>query len=98
MNLSLGFEDLPVRRQSDVAAAVERFRELKQRPDSPIREIRHQPEREPVLAPMPAEVLPTLANGLAARGIGQLYSHQAAAFEAVTAGRNAVVVTPTASG
>ena len=101
MNLSLPFEepdDLPARRRGDVAAAVERFRELKKRPDSPIREIRHQPEREPALMPMPSSVLPALVEGLAARGIAQLYSHQASAFEAVSAGRNAVVVTPTASG
>ena len=100
MNLSLGFEelDLPARRDSDVAATVERFRQLKQRPDSPIREIRHQPAREAAFTPMPAGVLPVLANGLAARGMGQLYSHQAAAFDAVSSGKNAVVVTPTASG
>ncbi len=101
MNLSLAFEesdDLPARRRGDVAAAVERFRELKKRPDSPIREIRHQPEREPALTPMPSSVLPALVEGLAARGIAQLYSHQASTFEAVSAGRNAVVVTPTASG
>ena len=99
MNLSLFEEqDLPARRQSDVAAAVERFRQLRERPDSPIREIRHQPARDPVLTPIPDSVHPALQQGLAARGIGQLYSHQAAAFEAVTAGRNAVIVTPTASG
>ncbi len=101
MNLSLSFDDqdLPAaRRRSDVAAAVERFRQLKQRPDSHIREIRHQPERQPIHAPMPDAVLPALQAGLASRGIGQLYSHQAATFNAVSAGRNAVVVTPTASG
>ncbi|MGH9173871.1 MAG: DEAD/DEAH box helicase, partial [Vicinamibacterales bacterium] len=32
------------------------------------------------------------------RGIGQLYTHQAEAFAHVTAGRNIVVTTPTASG
>ena len=70
MNLSLAFEesdDLPARRRGDVAAAVERFRELKKRPDSPIREIRHQPERAPALTPMPSSVLPALVEGLADR-------------------------------
>ncbi len=33
-----------------------------------------------------------------ARGIEQLYSHQAEAFDHVAAGRNVVIVTPTASG
>lgn len=101
MNLSLAFDntdDLPIKRASDVAAAVARFRELSQRPDSPIREIRHQPAREAQYAPLPESVNPVLVQGLAARGIGQLYTHQAAAFEAASAGRNAVVVTPTASG
>lgn len=35
---------------------------------------------------------------LEAKGIRQLYTHQAACFRALTEGRNAVVVTPTASG
>ena len=35
---------------------------------------------------------------ITARGFGQLYSHQAAAAEAVHAGKNVVIVTPTASG
>ncbi len=100
MNLTLAFEeqDLPLQRDGNVAASVERFQQLKQRPDSPIRAIRHQPARQAVLAPMPAGVHPVLATGLAARGIGQLYSHQAAAFDAVSSGKNVVVVTPTASG
>ena len=38
------------------------------------------------------------ATGLAARGIERLYIHQAAALEAVRAGEDVVVVTPTASG
>jgi DEAD/DEAH box helicase domain-containing protein len=36
--------------------------------------------------------------GLASRGIERLYTHQSAAVEAVHAGRDVVVVTPTASG
>src|SRR6478752_3299341 len=37
-------------------------------------------------------------TALAARGIDQLYTHQADAFEHVLAGRNVVTITPTASG
>ena len=37
-------------------------------------------------------------GGLAARGIERLYIHQAEAIEAVQAGQDVVVVTPTASG
>jgi len=39
-----------------------------------------------------------LARALAGRGIDQLYTHQAAAWESVQAGRHTVIVTPTASG
>jgi len=49
-------------------------------------------------APFPPDVDPRLRAALAARGIDRLYSHQAGVWEAVRRGRNAVVVTPTASG
>jgi DEAD/DEAH box helicase domain-containing protein len=39
-----------------------------------------------------------LRRALAARGIEQLYTHQAEAFEHALAGRNVVTITPTASG
>lgn len=67
-------------------------------PDSPIRAIRHQPARPGEFAPIPASVDPVLRNALASRGVEQLYTHQAEAFDHVAAGRNVVVVTPTASG
>jgi DEAD/DEAH box helicase domain-containing protein len=49
-------------------------------------------------APFPAEADPRLLRALAARGIEQLYTHQAEAFAHVLAGRNVVTITPTASG
>jgi DEAD/DEAH box helicase domain-containing protein len=49
-------------------------------------------------APLPADLRPELVTALASRGIEQLYSHQAQAYEAVRKGRHLVVVTPTASG
>ncbi len=78
--------------------ALERFRELSERPDSPIRSIRHTPAREAELVPVPETVHPVLSNALAKRGVAQLYSHQAAAFSSIESGKNVVVVTPTASG
>jgi len=39
-----------------------------------------------------------LTTALAGRGVDRLYTHQAAAWEAVQAGRHTVIVTPTASG
>jgi len=49
-------------------------------------------------APFPAAADARLVTALAARGIEQLYTHQAEAFEHVLAGRNVVTITPTASG
>jgi DEAD/DEAH box helicase domain-containing protein len=59
---------------------------------------RHFPARPPVLAPFPASLDPRIAEALRARGIEQLFSHQARVWELVEAGRHVVVVTPTASG
>jgi DEAD/DEAH box helicase domain-containing protein len=56
------------------------------------------PARPARYAPMPDSVDPRLAAALRARGIAQLYSHQAAAVEAVARGENVVVATSTASG
>jgi DEAD/DEAH box helicase domain-containing protein len=49
-------------------------------------------------APIPECIHPELAGVLRARGIEQLYSHQAQALETTLAGKNVVIVTPTASG
>jgi DEAD/DEAH box helicase domain-containing protein len=60
--------------------------------------LRHFPARPPVLAPFPSSLDPRLAEALRGRGISELYSHQARAWELVEKGQNLVVVTPTASG
>ena len=49
-------------------------------------------------APYPEGTDPRLIGALAARGISQLYTHQAQAFAHVLGGRNVVTITPTASG
>nr|MBA2603259.1 DEAD/DEAH box helicase [Acidobacteriota bacterium] len=49
-------------------------------------------------APFPDSTDPRLKGALAARGVDQLYAHQAEAFAHVLAGRNVVTITPTASG
>jgi DEAD/DEAH box helicase domain-containing protein len=49
-------------------------------------------------APYPSGTDERLQGALAARGIDQLYTHQAEAFAHILAGRNVVTVTPTASG
>jgi DEAD/DEAH box helicase domain-containing protein len=60
--------------------------------------VHHIPAREAKFAPMPEWVRADLATVYGKKGVGKLYSHQAAAAAAVHAGRNTVVVTPTASG
>jgi hypothetical protein len=64
--------------------------------ESPVRALRHQPAKTAEVVAIP-DTLPTeLSSALNARGIRQLYSHQAASLEHARAGRNVVVVTPTA--
>src|SRR5216684_4810514 len=60
--------------------------------------VRHFPAREAQWADFPAWVHSDLAAAYGGKGIRRLYSHQAAAVEAVHAGKNIVIVTPTASG
>ena len=49
-------------------------------------------------APWPAAIDPRIVRALGARGIETPYTHQAAAIAGALAGRDQVVVTPTASG
>ncbi|HKA61849.1 MAG TPA: DEAD/DEAH box helicase [Methylomirabilota bacterium] len=60
--------------------------------------VRHFDARPAVFAPFPSSLDPRIVEALKARGIGQLYSHQARAFDTVGKGEHLVVVTPTASG
>ena len=60
--------------------------------------VRQFEARPAVFAPFPSSLDPRLVESLKARGVPQLYSHQARAFEIVAKGENLVVVTPTASG
>jgi DEAD/DEAH box helicase domain-containing protein len=54
--------------------------------------------RAPRYAPWPEGLDARLVEALRARGVEGLYTHQAQATSAALAGRNVVVVTPTASG
>lgn len=60
--------------------------------------VRHYPAREAQWADFPAWLKPELRAAYNAKGIRQLYTHQATAAESVHAGKNIVIVTPTASG
>lgn len=105
MNLALDFgetdksiEAVALQPSSAVQSLVSRFREAMQQDDSPVRAVRHQPARAAQFAPFPEGLSELVRSALAGRGIEKLYTHQAAAVEHALAGRNAVVVTPTASG
>ena len=56
------------------------------------------PPREAKYAPWPEGVDPRLPAALGKHGVHQLYTHQAECFAASQAGKDYVVVTPTASG
>lgn len=57
-----------------------------------------QPPRPARMAPFPTWLHPQLARALQARGIVELYSHQAEAAERLHAGKHTVLATSTASG
>jgi DEAD/DEAH box helicase domain-containing protein len=56
------------------------------------------PARPAQFDEFPPDLDPRLIRALGARGIRQLYTHQARAYRAVRRGQDLVVVTPTASG
>jgi DEAD/DEAH box helicase domain-containing protein len=60
--------------------------------------VRRFPARAAEFAEWPEWVRGELRAAYASKGIARPYSHQAAAAEAVHAGKNVVIVTPTASG
>ncbi len=66
--------------------------------DKVVTAVRHIPAQTARYVPWPADVDARLIEALAARGIEQLYTHQAEAMGHALAGRHVVVVTPTASG
>jgi DEAD/DEAH box helicase domain-containing protein len=92
----------PSRRDGALDAALERLAGSRvDRPDTPdlhVTAVRRLPAMAAQCAPFPALLDPRLRRALESRGITQFYTHQAEAIEHALAGRNVVVVTPTASG
>jgi DEAD/DEAH box helicase domain-containing protein len=91
----------PSKRKSMALVGVgEVIAELKSRDRSNevVTAIHQIPARSAQWAPMPDWIRPELAEAYRAKGVVQLYSHQAEAIERIRKGRNVVVVTPTASG
>ena len=60
--------------------------------------LRRYPAREARHADFPDDLDPRLRDVLGRRGVERPYTHQREAYDAARAGRDAVVVTPTASG
>src|SRR5690242_3149894 len=101
MNLALDFGELRpelTRSSGAVEGAVAQFRHSMQNDGSPIRAIRHQPAQQGCYEEIPDGVSEPVRQALVKRGIEKLYSHQAEAVRHALAGRDVVVVTPTASG
>ncbi|MDR1990873.1 MAG: DEAD/DEAH box helicase [Acidobacteriaceae bacterium] len=67
-------------------------------PDLHVTAVRRLPAVAAGYAPFPDALDERLREALTARGVEQLYVHQAEAIAHALAGRNAVVTTPTASG
>ncbi len=92
----------PAKEQA-LAAALDRFvgGRLADRPDAPdgwVTAVRRIQAQDAAYADWPSALDPRLQEALAARGVGRLYTHQAAAAGHALAGRHVVVTTPTASG
>jgi len=66
--------------------------------DPHVTAVRRLPAVAAEYAAMPQAIDPRLVTALRTRGIGDLYTHQAASIDHALAGRHTVVVTPTASG
>jgi DEAD/DEAH box helicase domain-containing protein len=63
-----------------------------------VNEWREIPPREAMLEEFPAWIDDRLTKILRTRGIDRLYSHQRTALDRLEAGKNVVIITPTASG
>ena len=98
-SLSLSFPELPlVPSRADATPVLDKFERLARNPDSPIRAMRRTPARPAEYGEFPEDINPGLRAVLVRRGIEKLYTHQAESWQKVNAGKNVVVVTPTASG
>jgi len=63
-----------------------------------ITRVQHIEPRQAVYSPFPRGLLTETIEAIKEKGIEELYSHQAMAIEHALAGKNVVIVTPTASG
>jgi len=84
-------------KEQKLLVAIDKIRRLAASSNS-ITTLKYLPAQSPVLEDYPSEVAPELVAGLKKKNFHYLYSHQKKAWEKVQAGKNVVIVTPTASG
>ncbi len=84
-------------RTESLLKSLETIGDLAIKSDS-LKAVKHLPAQEARLEDYPAEVHPELVKVLKGKGFERLYTHQHSCWKAVQERRNAVVVTPTASG
>ncbi len=84
-------------REENLLKSLETLKDIGIKNDS-ITAIKHIPAREGRYREYPEEIHPALVEALKEKGFARLYTHQYHSNEHLKAGRNIVVVTPTASG
>ena len=93
------FKELPVPCKGSLAPFVQKLESMAATDrDGPIRAIRRIPARPAEYGEFPEQINSKLRQVLAMCGIEKLYTHQADANNRIAAGKNVVIVTPTASG
>src|SRR5262245_47963091 len=89
-------------REGAIDAALQRLTQgTTQRPDTPdahVTAVRRLPAVAARFTPFPEVLDPRLVRALKARGISELYTHQAETIQFALSGRHVVAITPTASG
>ncbi|HOT69649.1 MAG TPA: DEAD/DEAH box helicase [Candidatus Saccharicenans sp.] len=84
-------------KEQKLLVAIDKIKRLAASSNS-ITALKYLPAQGPILEDYPPEVSPELVAGLKKKGFHYLYSHQKKAWDKVQAGKNVVIVTPTASG
>jgi DEAD/DEAH box helicase domain-containing protein len=88
---------MPTAREEKLLQSLEVLNQIGVKEDA-IRTIKHIPAQEGRYTDYPPGLDPALTGALQERGYKRLFSHQRSAWEALSQGKNIVVVTPTASG
>jgi len=84
-------------RQENLLKSLELLKDIGVKNDS-ITAIKHIPAQQGRYREYPEAIHPALVKALKEKGFAQPYTHQSQSYEHIKAGKNIVVVTPTASG